>query len=68
MSLKAFHVFFVVVSIVCALFFGAWAVMRYAQGGGGGYAVVAGASFAAAVGLTMYGFWFLRKLKDVNAP
>ena len=68
MSLKAFHVFFVIVSTVCALFFGAWCVMRSSQGGGGAYLIAAAASGVIAVVLTIYGFWFLRKLKDVNSP
>ena len=35
MSLKAFHVFFVIVSVLCALGFGAWAVGDYMRTGKG---------------------------------
>ena len=35
MSLKAFHVFFVIVSVLCALGFGAWAVADYMRTGKG---------------------------------
>ena len=67
MSLKAFHVFFVVASTLLALFFGGWGVLSYLRIGGGGYLIWSVGGFASAVALVVYGFWFLRKLKDVNA-
>jgi len=66
MSLKAFHVFFVAVSVICALGFGAWAVADYMRTGRGGTLVLAVLAFAAAAALLFYGSWFLRKLKDVR--
>src|SRR6267378_781995 len=36
MSLKAFHVFFVILSVLCALGFGAWAVGDFLRTGNGG--------------------------------
>jgi hypothetical protein len=66
MSLKAFHVFFVAVSTLCALGFGAWAVGDYLRTGKGGTLGLGIASFVAAAGLIWYGFWFLRKLKNVS--
>ena len=36
MSLKAFHVFFVIVSTLCALGFGAWAIGDYLRTGNTG--------------------------------
>lgn len=64
MSLKAFHVFFVSVSVLGALGFGAWAVADYQRTGKGSFVILAVLSFAAAAGLVFYGLWFLRKLKN----
>ena len=66
MSLKAFHVFFVIVSTLCALGFGAWAVAEYARTGHGSTLALGIIGFAAAVALVWYGLWFLRKLKNVS--
>ena len=66
MSLKAFHVFFVIVSTLCALGFGAWAVAEYTRTGHGSVLALGIAGFAAAVALVWYGLWFLRKLKNVS--
>jgi hypothetical protein len=66
MSLKAFHVFFVIVSVLCALGFGAWAVADYLRTGKGGVLALGVLGFAAAAALVWYGFWFLRKLKNVS--
>ena len=66
MSLKAFHVFFVIVSVLCALGFGAWSVAAYLRTGQGGTLLLGIAGFLAAAALIWYGFWFLRKLKNVS--
>jgi hypothetical protein len=66
MSLKAFHVFFVIVSTLCALGFGAWAVGDYLRTGRPGVLALAVLGFAAAAALVWYGLWFLRKLKNVS--
>jgi hypothetical protein len=67
-SLKAFHVFFVVASTLLALFCGVWGVMTYAKTGGGGSLALGIGGFVAAAALVLYGIWFLRKLKNVSAP
>ncbi len=64
MSLKAFHVFFVIVSVLCALGFGAWSVADYQRTGKGSVLLLGILGFAAAAALVWYGFWFLRKLKN----
>ena len=68
MSLKSFHVVFVIVSVLCALGFGAWAVADYQRTGKGGVLALGVLGFAAAVALVWYGFWFLRKLRGVSSP
>ena len=66
MSLKAFHVFFVIVSTLCALGFGAWAVSDYLRSGRSSILAMGVLGFAAAAALVFYGLWFLRKLKNVS--
>ncbi|MDA0745340.1 MAG: hypothetical protein O2954_02410 [bacterium] len=58
MSLKAFHIFFMIVSILFCLGFGVWAV----QDGGENLAMGL-VSLAGCPVLTLYGVWFLRKMK-----
>ena len=66
MSLKAFHVFFVALSVLCALGFGAWSIAEYLRTGSFGVLALGVAGFAAAAALVWYGLWFLRKLKNVS--
>ena len=66
MSLKALHVVFITVSTLLAAGFGFWAFGLYQAGSGGGYLITAVASVLVAVGLVIYGRWFLNKLKDVS--
>jgi hypothetical protein len=66
MSLKAFHVFFVLVSTLCAVGFGGWSVLDYQRTGSSGTLLLGVCGFVAAAALVWYGFWFLRKLKDVR--
>lgn len=66
MSLKSFHVFFVVVSTLLALLCGGWGVREHLHSGSSNMLAFAIGSFVVAVALVFYGFWFLRKLKDVS--
>lgn len=63
MSLKAFHVVFVTLSTVLATGFGVWAIQESARDGQGGTLALGIGSLIGAVGLIIYGVWFLRKLK-----
>jgi hypothetical protein len=65
-SLKAFHVFFIVISTLCALMLGVWGVMEHSRSGNGGALFIGIGGFAAAVVLVVYGLWFLRKLRGVS--
>lgn len=58
MSLKAFHVFFISISIALSIGFGFWALERYV--------VLSALSLAAGVSLVVYLFWFLKKLKNLK--
>lgn len=67
MSLKAFHVFFIVISIFLAIGFGFWCVQEWRFGGAPAvYAIEGGLSFLASFGLMFYLRNILNKLKDVS--
>ncbi len=67
MSLKAFHIIFVTVSTLFSLFFGLWSLDQYrnVESSGLNLAFMI-LSFALLVVLPVYGFYFLKKLKDVS--
>jgi hypothetical protein len=65
-SLKAFHVFFIVVSTLCALMVGAWGVLEHSRSGNSGALLIGIGGFAAALLLVVYGLWFLRKLRGLS--
>lgn len=66
MSLKAFHIFFIAVSILLSLGFGVWEILAYAESGKASQLIVAVAAFLIALGLGVYGVRFLKKLKHVG--
>lgn len=65
MSLKAFHIVFVVLTTLMALGLGAWLVWMHLVEGSGfiGGALVC---FASAFALLVYGVWFWRKMRRMN--
>ena len=66
MSLKAFHVFFITVSVLLCLGFGAWCINSdYAQGRTA-YAIAGYISFGLGVLLVLYEIVFLKKFKAVE--
>ena len=65
MSLKAFHIVFVVLSVLLSIGFGVWAVGQ-SHNGGAGFLFAAATAVVVAAALVAYGFWFLRKLKHVS--
>jgi hypothetical protein len=66
MSLKAFHLVFIIASILLAFGFGVWLAERYFSAGGVWNLIFALVSFAAGVGLIFYERYFLKKTKDVS--
>lgn len=61
MTLKAFHVLFITLSIVLAIGFGMWAVVSYAESGALEHLVLAVLSFAGGAALVMWERNFLRR-------
>jgi hypothetical protein len=65
MSLRAFHLLFIALSIVLAAFFGAWAIGQYRVEHRLVFVVAAVASLAGACGLAVYGTAFQRKTRNL---
>lgn len=66
MSLKAFHIVFVVLSTIFTLGFGVWSFWSFSERGGtslllGGIGSIVGVGV-----LLVYGRWFLKKLENVS--
>jgi hypothetical protein len=66
MSLRAFHLLFIVMSVILTAFFAAWAFGEYRAGQSLAYAVTAVASLAAGIGLIVYLAAFMKKTKRLS--
>jgi multisubunit Na+/H+ antiporter MnhB subunit len=67
MSLKTFHLIFIIVCIVMSLGFAVWNLVNYFSPGGAVADLVIGAgSVLVAVGLVVYEAYFLKKTKNVS--
>ena len=66
MSLKAFHIVFIIFSTLLALGIGAWCVWVDLVEGAPIYLAGAVCSFVVAVALVVYGVWFYRKMKRLR--
>jgi hypothetical protein len=66
MSLKAFHIVFITVSVVLSLGLGVMCLRSFLQGVGGMQLAWSVLSFGAAGLLVFYGGRILKKLKDVS--
>ncbi len=66
MSLKAFHIFFIVMSTLLCVGLGIWAVNDFGRSGSWVHLALGVGSFIGSILLACYGVWFLRKLKGVS--
>ena len=66
MSLKAFHIVFIIFSTLLALGTGVWCLWVNLVAGAQIYIAGAVASFVVAIVLLVYGFWFYRKMKRLR--
>lgn len=67
MSLRWFHLLFIIMSTLLAFGFGVWATMRYAENGDVVLLLLGILSFAGTAGLVGYGLKARKKLKGLNA-
>lgn len=63
MSLRAFHLLFIALSVVLAAFFAAWAIGQYRVEHEVGYVAAAVASLLSGAALAVYGAAFQRKTR-----
>lgn len=61
MSLKAFHLFFIAMSVILAAFTAAWAVAQYRAVHDAGYIATCAVSALMGAGLIVYGVKFQRR-------
>ena len=66
MSLKAFHVFFILVATIFTIGFGVWGIRSYMHTGEMSHLLLGSFSLIGSVFLAWYFKWFLKKLKDVS--
>jgi hypothetical protein len=66
MSLKGFHIVFIIFSTLLALGVGLWCVWVDLVEGASIYLAGAIAAFVTAVALIVYGVWFYRKMKRLR--
>jgi hypothetical protein len=66
MSLRAFHLLFIGLSVILTAFFAAWAAGQYRVEHQPGYVVAAAVSLAAGAGLAVYGAAFQRKTRQMQ--
>jgi hypothetical protein len=65
MSLRAFHLLFIALSVVLTAFFAAWAGVQYRVFHDLTYALTGVGSLASGVGLVIYGAKFQRKTRHL---
>lgn len=66
MSLKAFHILFMVMSLALAMVCVLWGIQEFRTVGGAVPLWIAGAALLAIPAIGVYGLWFLRKTKDIG--
>jgi|APSaa5957512535_1039671.scaffolds.fasta_scaffold266851_2 hypothetical protein len=66
MSLKAFHIVFVIISILLCAFVGVWEFRSYSLYGGVVDVVISGIGFISTFALIFYARSVFRKYKDIS--
>jgi hypothetical protein len=66
MSLRAFHLLFIALSVVLAAFVAAWAAQQYQTAHAVSYAVTAVGALASGIGMAIYGAAFQKKTRRLS--
>ncbi len=66
LSLRTFHLVFILIAIAGADLFGGWALHQYFTAGGTPLLALGAISLAGGFGLIVYAIWFVRKLDRVH--
>ena len=67
MSLKSFHIIFILVSSLASLIFSYWCYNQWAQYEDNQYLIYLSISVFLCVSLLVYGKWFIKELAAINA-
>lgn len=68
MSLRFFHILFITLATLLCLWGGAWAWRTFAETDATGYLFGGILGFLAGISLPVYGYFFLRKTKNLIKP
>lgn len=63
MSLRFFHLVFIVLALLLSVLTGLWSLGQYRDLGSGSWLALGIVCLAVAAGLVVYGMWFLRKTR-----
>ena len=66
MSLKHIHVVFIAAATALSVVFGAWCYAQWKADGGAAMLAATAGSAATAIGLLVYGRWFLVKMRGLG--
>ena len=66
MSLKQFHIVFIICSIICAAFFAYWSFAQYSRQESIFYLISGIIAAASVIGLCIYEISFIRKTKAIH--
>jgi len=66
MSLKAFHIFFILCSVLLGMGIAAWQLQGYFAEETPIHLILAGFSFTGGMALAGYLFWFFQKIKRIG--
>lgn len=66
MSLKAFHIFFIALSILLSIGLGTWGIRSYLTQGTGSSLTLGAVFFVSGFVLLAYGRRFLRKMREIE--
>ena len=67
MSLKAFHVVYIIAATTLLLGIGIWAGMDFVESGNKVHLALGFASVGGSIGLVRYGTWFMREMKGIGS-
>jgi hypothetical protein len=62
LSLRSFHVFFIILAMLAADLFGVWSLVEYGRTHSAAILSMGLVSLAGGLGLLAYGIWFLHKM------
>ncbi len=66
MSLRSFHIFFIVVAIIAADVFGVWAIRDYRDTHSVINLTLGVVTLVGGLAMVAYGIWFIRKMDRAN--